>query len=70
MASVITTDYPRLVAKAAGATVLITDISQSRLVKAGELGADHVYHVTDNQGTMNTAFYVVHFKFKIEFMLN
>lgn len=42
-----------LVAKAAGATVLITDISQSRLVKAGELGADHVYHVTDNQGRVH-----------------
>ena len=60
MVNIITATYPRLVAKAAGATVLITDISQSRLVKAGELGADHVYHVTDNQGTRNTAFYVDH----------
>ena len=70
MVNIITATYPRLVAKAAGATVLITDISQSRLVKAGELGADHVYHVTDNQGTRNTAYYVVQFKFKIELMLN
>lgn len=35
-----------MVAKAAGATVTITDISQDRLTKAKELGADNTYHVT------------------------
>lgn len=35
-----------MVAKSTGARVLITDISETRLAKARELGADEVYHVT------------------------
>ena len=35
-----------LVAKAGGATVTITDISESRLAKAKEMGADATFHVT------------------------
>lgn len=35
-----------MVAKAGGATVTITDISESRLAKAKEMGADATFHVT------------------------
>lgn len=39
-----------MVAKAGGARVVITDISESRLEKAKELGADGVFHVTSRDG--------------------